>query len=99
MPCPELPSGPPEEDLAGARTDFGRLMGGSEDGGSVESAARMEMHRLDEEVRRAGDVETAVKALTSLFPRGNGEHAAAADDVENSNVRWHSCLLLNRLLF
>ena len=41
-------------------------MGGSEDGGSAESAARMEMHRLDEEVRRAGDVETAVKALTRL---------------------------------
>ena len=66
MPCPELPSGPPEEDLAGARPDPCRLMSGDEESGSVESAARMEMHRLDEEVRRAGDVETAVKALTRL---------------------------------
>ena len=66
MPCPELPSGSTEEDLAGARPDLGRLVGGDEDDGSVESASRMAMHRLDEEVRRAGDVETAVKALTRL---------------------------------
>ena len=65
VPCPALPSGPPEGDMAGARPDLGRLMGGGEDG-SAESAARMEMHRMDEEVRRAGDVETAVKALTRL---------------------------------
>ena len=55
--------------MAGARPDLGRLVGGGggdEDGSTDSAAARMEMHRLDEEMRRAGDVETAVKALTKL---------------------------------
>ena len=70
VPCPDLPSGPSEEGMAGARPDLGRLVGGGgggdEDGSTDSAAARMEMHRLDEEMRRAGDVETAVKALTKL---------------------------------
>ena len=57
MPCPELPSGPSEEGMAGVGPDLG---------GTDSGALRMEMHRLDEEMRRAGDVETAVKALTKL---------------------------------
>ena len=65
VPCPELPSGPSEDGMAVVRPDLGRMMCGDEDG-NTESAVRMEMRRLDEEMRRAGDVETAVKALTTL---------------------------------
>ena len=56
---------PPE---TSAEPDLGRIMGGGEETekADVDSAVRLELERLDDDMRRSDDIETAARALTRL---------------------------------